>query len=28
VEASLVNGILAIVVSKAEASKPRQISVR
>lgn len=28
VEASLVNGILTIVVSKAEASKPRQISVR
>jgi HSP20 family protein len=28
VEASLVNGILTIVVPKAEASKPRQISVR
>jgi len=28
VEASLVNGILTISVSKAEASKPRQISVR
>ncbi len=28
VEASIVNGILTVVVSKAEASKPRQISVR
>jgi HSP20 family protein len=28
VEASLVGGILTIVVSKAQASKPRQISVR
>ena len=28
VEASLINGILTIAVSKAEASKPRQISVR
>ncbi|MCU0586492.1 MAG: hypothetical protein MUC46_10625 [Desulfobacterales bacterium] len=27
-EANLVNGILTIVVPKAEAAKPRQISVR
>ena len=28
VDASLVNGILTIVVPKAEVAKPRQISVR